>query len=80
MPKAKEKMDMEYNNTSYEREIDLKELIFVVLRQWRLLLAAAVAMAFLFGGYKAVSTWFREFAQKESVDAESKYKKKDGVS
>lgn len=53
---------MEYNNTGYEREIDLKELMFVVLRQWRLLLAAAVAMAFLFGGYKAVSTWFREFA------------------
>ncbi len=66
---------MEYNNTGYEREIDLKELMFVVLRQWRLLLAAAVAMAFLFGGYKAVSTWFREFAPKESVDSESKYKK-----
>ncbi len=66
---------MEYSNTGYEREIDLKELMFVVLRQWRLLLAAAVAMALLFGGYKAVSTWFREFAPKEGVDWESKYQK-----
>lgn len=66
---------MEYNNTGYEREIDLKELMFVVLRQWRLLLAAAAAMAFLFGGYKTAFTWFREFAPEEDVNAESKYQK-----
>ena len=71
MPKAKEKMDMEYNNTGYEREIDLKELMFVVLRQWRLLLAAAVAMAFLFGGYKRVLTQRANIKKRWSIMSKS---------
>ena len=45
---------MDYENT-YEREIDLKELMFAVLRKWRPILAAAVVLALLLGGFKAVS-------------------------
>lgn len=45
---------MDYENT-YEREIDLKDLMFAVLRKWRVILAATAALALLLGGYKAVS-------------------------
>lgn len=45
---------MDYNDT-YEREIDLKELMFAVLRKWRLVLLFGLMFAVLFGGYKAVS-------------------------
>ena len=39
-------------NNEYEQEIDLKDLMFAVLRKWRLILAAAVLFAVLLGGYK----------------------------
>ena len=35
---------MEYNET-YEQEIDLKDLMFVVLRRWRSILVTAVVLA-----------------------------------
>ena len=38
----------------YEQEIDLKDLLFVLLYRWRILLLAAVIGAALLGGYKAV--------------------------
>ncbi len=47
---------MEYNDT-YEREIDLKELMFAVLRKWRIVLFFALALAVLFGGYKAAGVY-----------------------
>ena len=47
---------MEYNDT-YEREIDLKELMFAVLRKWRIVLLFALALAVLFGGYKAAGVY-----------------------
>ncbi len=47
---------MDYNQ-SYEQEIDLKELMFAVLRRWRPILAAAVILAVLLGGYKAFSAY-----------------------
>lgn len=37
---------------SYEREIDLKDLLFFVLRKWRIVLLTALIMAVLSGGYK----------------------------
>lgn len=40
-------------NNNYEQEIDLKDLMFAVLRKWRLILAAAVLFAVLLGGFKA---------------------------
>ncbi len=47
---------MDYNDT-YEREIDLKELMFAVLHKWRMILAFAFIFAVLLGGYKAVSVY-----------------------
>ena len=38
----------------YEQEIDLKDLLFVLLYRWRILLLAAVIGAALLGGYKGV--------------------------
>lgn len=45
---------MDYENT-YEREVDLKELMFAVLRKWRLILLFIVILAVLLGGYKGIS-------------------------
>ncbi|MCI9360522.1 MAG: chain-length determining protein [Hungatella sp.] len=42
---------MEYNDT-YEQEIDLKDLMFVVLRKWRSILVVAIILAALAGGFK----------------------------
>lgn len=42
---------MEYNDT-YEQEIDLKDLMFVVLRKWRSIILVAIVFAVLAGGYK----------------------------
>lgn len=36
----------------YEQEIDLKDLLFVLLYRWRILLLAAVIGAAFLGGYK----------------------------
>ena len=40
---------------SYEQEIDLKDLLFAVLRQWRLLALATAALAVLLGGFKLLT-------------------------
>lgn len=39
---------------SYEQEIDLKDLMFAVLRKWRLIIVIAVIFAMLLGGIKCV--------------------------
>ena len=44
---------MEPNN-NYEQEIDLKDLMFAVLRRWRPIIIIAVLFAVLLGGLKTV--------------------------
>ena len=39
---------------NYEQEIDLKDLMFAVLRRWRPIILIAIIFAFLLGGFKAV--------------------------
>lgn len=39
-------------NNNYEQEIDLKDLLFAVLRKWRPIILVAVVLAVLLGGYK----------------------------
>lgn len=39
---------------SYEQEIDLKDLMFAVLRKWRLIIVIAVVFALLLGGIKTL--------------------------
>ncbi len=43
------------DNTTEENMIYLKDLVFVALRRWKSALVAAVALALILGGYKAVS-------------------------
>lgn len=40
------------DNNVYEQEIDLKNLMFTVLRKWRPIILIAFALAILLGGYK----------------------------
>lgn len=44
-------------NSTYEQEIDLKDLMFAVLYKWRPVLIMAVILGLLLGGYKAFSTY-----------------------
>jgi capsular polysaccharide biosynthesis protein len=53
-------------NNMDEPEIDLKDLIFAVLRKWRLVILAAVIFAFLMGGYKYVKE-FMNYRNEEYV-------------
>lgn len=46
------KMESQYN---YEQEIDLKDLMFAVLRKWRPIILIAIVFAVLLGGMKGVS-------------------------
>ncbi len=62
-------------NTMYEQEIDLKDLMFVVLRKWRPILLTAVLLAVLLGGYKAVTTYKSQNDPQTIADAEEKYEK-----
>lgn len=40
------------NNTTYEQEIDLKDLMFAVLYKWRPIIIIAIIFGILLGGYK----------------------------
>ena len=42
------------DNNTYEQEIDLKDLIFAVLKKWRFVIVLAFGFAALLGGYKCV--------------------------
>ena len=46
------------DNQTYEQEIDLKDLMFVVLHRWRGIILAAIIFAVLLGGYKLASASF----------------------
>lgn len=50
----KDKVNTMENNTTYEQEIDLKDLLFAVLYKWRPILLIAILLGILLGGYKAV--------------------------
>lgn len=40
------------NNTTYEQEIDLKDLMFAILYKWRPIIIIAIIFGILLGGYK----------------------------
>lgn len=65
---------MDYNNT-YEQEIDLKELMFAVLHKWRLILALAVVLALVLGGYKAVASYMEQNDAEAMEEAQEEYEK-----
>ena len=61
---------MEMNN-EYNQEIDLKDLMFAILRRWRTVLSVAVVLAVLLGGmkgFKALHTAKDTKAQQEKME------------
>ena len=54
---------MDYNSI-HEREVDLKDLMFVILRKWKPIVLVAVIFALLLGGYNG----FSEYKNGTSVD------------
>lgn len=70
--KMEETKGMDYNDT-YEREIDLKELMFAVLGRWRMILAFAVVFAVLLGGYKGASAYRNINNTKANEEAQESY-------
>lgn len=56
---------MEPNN-NYEQEIDLKDLMFAVLRKWRPIIVIAVVFAVLLGALKTVKG-IRQLGDEEYV-------------
>ncbi|MCI8725606.1 MAG: chain-length determining protein [Hungatella sp.] len=65
---------MEYNET-YEQEIDLKDLMFVVLRRWRSILVTAVVLAVLTGGFKIGQSLHQQSDPEFLKTAEEDYQK-----
>lgn len=60
-------------NSTYEQEIDLKDLMFVVLHKWRPILLAAVVLAVVLGGYKAVSVYRQQNDAEVIKESEESY-------
>ena len=60
-------MDSMNTQNAYEQEIDLKDLLFAVLRKWKFVLASAVAFAVLLGGAKGFLT-YRSLSDTEAND------------
>lgn len=59
-------MDSMNTQNAYEQEIDLKDLLFAVLRKWKLVVASAVIFAVLLGGAKGFLT-YRSYSDPEAV-------------
>lgn len=51
---------------AYEQEIDLKDLLFAILRKWKPIIASMVIFAVLIGGAKGVLT-YRNYSDPEAV-------------
>lgn len=63
------------NTNVYEREIDLKDLMFAILHKWRIILVSAVLMALVLGGYKAASVYRAVYDEEAISDAQNKYER-----
>lgn len=60
-------------NSTYEQEIDLKDLMFAVLHKWRPILLIAVVLAVVLGGYKAVSVYRQQNDAEVIKESEESY-------
>ena len=50
-------MDSINAQNSYEQEVNLKDLLFVILHKWRAIIAVSVVFAVLMGGAKGALTY-----------------------
>jgi capsular polysaccharide biosynthesis protein len=62
------------DNNIYEQEIDLKDLIFAVLRKWRLVVLFAFIFTVLLGGYKCVKELMNQNDEEYVAELKDKYK------
>ena len=67
-----ERKKMDYNST-YEQEIDLKDLMFMVLHKWRPIIFIAIVMALILGGAKGAMTYKSQNDPETIKEAEEKY-------
>lgn len=63
---------MDYNST-YEQEIDLKDLMFSVLHKWRPIVLVAIVLAVLLGGVKGALTYRKQNDPEVIEEANKKY-------
>lgn len=61
------------DNNTYEREIDLKDLIFDVLKKWRFIIVTALVFSALLGGYKYVKELINHRDAKFVAEAREEY-------
>ena len=62
-------------NSTYDQEIDLKDLMFAVLYKWRPVVIAAVVIGLLLGGFKAFSTYKSQNDPTVITEKEADYQK-----
>ena len=62
-------------NSTYDQEIDLKDLMFAVLYKWRPVVIAAVVIGILLGGFKAFSTYKSQNDPTVIAEKEADYQK-----
>lgn len=61
------------NHTTYEQEIDLKDLLFAVLYKWRVIMIAMIILGVLAGGYKVANGLMQQNDAKYIEDAKEKH-------
>ena len=63
------------DNNTYEQEIDLKDLIFAVLKRWRFIIITAFVLGVLLGGYKCVKEFINHRNAEFVAEAQEEYEK-----
>ena len=68
-------MDPMYTQNNYKHEVDLKDLIFAILHQWKPILVIAIAFAVLLGGGKGFLTYRSQSDPETAAQKEEDYQK-----
>ncbi|MCI9161829.1 MAG: hypothetical protein HFG59_00980 [Lachnospiraceae bacterium] len=66
-------MDSINAQNSYEQEVNLKDLLFVILHKWRAIIAVSVVFAVLMGGAKGALTYKSQNAPEAAEQREEAY-------
>lgn len=61
------------DNNTYEQEIDLKDLIFAILKRWRFIIITAFVLGTLLGGYKCVKEFMNHRNAEFVAEAQEEY-------
>lgn len=67
-------MDSINAQNSYEQEVNLKDLLFVILHKWRIVIAVSVVFAILMGGAKGALTYRSQNAPEAAAQREESYR------